>query len=202
MDRYRRLRNMPQAKRLQEAEHLLAHPEELAKELAISVESFSTYDNAGEHFYDEAVRPKREAAGGFRRTNDVVIPLEKGGTVTPVDSPNRLRTEDPRLGDVPPEALAFDYVDRELLIQRTTSPAQWEDGRPNRGGLRLDILLATTEEPPDAGRGRAEAAARHGPVLRVDPGARVRRSSCDAKPVPADAQPPPARGVPGAQREA
>jgi hypothetical protein len=36
----------------------------------------------------------------------------------------------------------MDYVDRELLIQRTTSPAEWEDGTHNRGGVRLDVLLA------------------------------------------------------------
>jgi hypothetical protein len=39
--------------------------------------------------------------------------------------------------------LACDYVDRELVVQRTTSPAAWDDGASNRGGgTRLDILLA------------------------------------------------------------
>jgi hypothetical protein len=38
--------------------------------------------------------------------------------------------------------LAADYVDRELLMQRTTSPAEWEDGTRHRGGVRLDVLLA------------------------------------------------------------
>ncbi len=45
-----------------------------------------------------------------------------------------------------------DYVDRELLVQRTTSPAQWADGRRNIGGLRLDVLLAdSTDRTPIVG---------------------------------------------------
>jgi hypothetical protein len=146
MKRYRELRSMPQVRRLQEAGHLLERPEELAKELAISVERFSAYDNARDHFYPDT-RAKREAAADLTRINDLVLPLEKGGTVRPIDSPSRLTTDDSRLIDAPADVLAFDYVDRELLVQRTTSPARWEDGRLNRGGLRLDILLATQEEP-------------------------------------------------------
>ena len=43
---------------------------------------------------------------------------------------------------MPAAQLAMDYLDRELLVQRTTSPAEWEDGSRNLGGVRLDVLLA------------------------------------------------------------
>jgi hypothetical protein len=42
--------------------------------------------------------------------------------------------------------LACDYVDRELLVQRTSSPAKWADGSSNVGGLRLDLLMADTAD--------------------------------------------------------
>ena len=46
---------------------------------------------------------------------------------------------------MPAPDLAFEYVDRELLLQRTESPAKWENGAINRGGIRPDILLADLE---------------------------------------------------------
>jgi hypothetical protein len=43
--------------------------------------------------------------------------------------------------------LACEYVDRELLVQRTTSPVCWDDGASNRGGgTRLDVLLADRDD--------------------------------------------------------
>lgn len=145
MSRYKDLRaKNPQVDRLREAEHLVEHPEELAAEFAASVTHFAAYKNVEDHFYPPG-RPKREpASGAQKRTNDWVLPLQDQGSLVPVDGSDRLVDHDagPGLRAVPAAQLACDYVDRELLVQRTTSPAAWEDGKPNRGGLRLDVLLA------------------------------------------------------------
>jgi hypothetical protein len=74
----------------------------------------------------------------------VVLRLEEQGAVVPTDAPGRLTEAGgaPGVLAVDADLLACDYVDRELLVQRTTSPAEWEDGRLNRGGVRLDVVLA------------------------------------------------------------
>jgi hypothetical protein len=143
MLRYQALRGMSQAERLNEARRLVDRPEELATEFAASVAHFESYANLEDHFY-----PPERAVRGFaedvKRTNDVVPRLEAQRYVAPADSPWRLVDHDagPPVKAVPAAELAFDYVDRELLVQRTTSPARWEDGGRNVGGVRLDVLLA------------------------------------------------------------
>lgn len=143
MLRYQTLRKMSQAERLAEANRLLDEPWELAGEFAQSVLQFSAYKNLKDHFYPPA-RAKRDFADEVKRTNDLVLRLEDQKHVVPVDAPTRITVHGagPRVSAVPAALLAFDYVDRELLVQRTTSPAQWEDGTHNRGGVRLDVLLA------------------------------------------------------------
>src|SRR5205085_2481124 len=54
--------------------------------------------------------------------------------------------EHPDVRDVVGDELAFEYVDRELLLHRTLSPARWDNGKLNRGGIRIGILLATCTE--------------------------------------------------------
>lgn len=143
---YQTLRRMPQAARLEEALRLAEHPEELAAEFAPSVARFAPYRNLDEQFYP--TRPGRQPAGGLKRTNDLVLPLATQKRVVPVDACGRVMTHDagPDVTAVRAAALAADYVDRELLVQRTTSPAKWEDGKRNRGGVRLDVLLADVDD--------------------------------------------------------
>jgi hypothetical protein len=142
MGRYRQLRTMSQHDRLRQAKHLVKHPEELATEFAASIAHFEPYKNIADHFYPPRLDPK--ISEDVKCTNDLVLRLKAQPTVVPVDSPTRRREHEagPVVTAVPASRLACDYVDRELLVQRTTSPGEWEDGTRNRGGLRLDVLLA------------------------------------------------------------
>jgi hypothetical protein len=147
MGRYQALRTMPQRDRLAEAQRLVEHPDELASEFAQSVAHFAPYDNLTDHFYPPE-RAKRSPADEVKRTNDIVLRLDKQGDLHPGDAAGRLTEHDagPSVVAVPASELACDYVDRELLVQRTTSPAEWEDGSLNRGGVRLDVLLADSRD--------------------------------------------------------
>lgn len=147
MRRYQALRKMSQAARLKEAEHLIEHPEELAAEFAASVARFASYSNLKDHFYPPG-RPEHPVSDELKRTNDLILPLKAQQQVIPVDAADRTMQHDagPAVTAVPAPSLGADYVDRELLVQRTTSPAAWEDGTHNRGGLRLDVLLADIED--------------------------------------------------------
>ena len=104
---------------------------------------FTPYRNLNEHFYPPE-RAQRDFADDVKRTNDLVLRLADQQRIVPVDAPGRLTTHDAgsSVRAVPATQLGMDYVDRELLVQRTTSPAEWEDGTHNRGGVRLDVLLA------------------------------------------------------------
>jgi hypothetical protein len=139
------LPRMPQEKRLEEALDLVRRPEKLAEEFADSVAHFSSYDNIRESFYSK--RPERQFGDALVRTNDLVLRLKAQKRVVPVDHPERMVIPSCRgVFAVPAKQLTFEYCDRELLVHRTTSPAQWEDGTPNGGGLRLDIVLADMED--------------------------------------------------------
>lgn len=146
MRRYQDLREMAQKKRLEKAKWLVDHPKELASEFAASVARFARYTNVDEDFYPK--RPPRlpvEAPKELKRTIDLALRLEMAQQrILPVDARNRLieHRAGPNVIAVPAPALGFDYVDRELLVQRTTSPAQWDDQTHNIGGVRLDLLLA------------------------------------------------------------
>ena len=144
--RYLALRKMSQEQRLAEARRLVDHPEELATEFAESVARFSSYANLKDPFYPP--RRPRTWSDRIQRTNDVVLRLEAQNGLKPADAPNRVTKHGAgaAVTAVPASRLASDYVARELLVHRTTSPAMWEDGSRNVGGLRLDVLLADSED--------------------------------------------------------
>lgn len=151
--RYQELRKLSQQGRLAEARRLVERPEELASEFAESVAHFASYDNRDDPFYPPA-RAERMFSTEIRRTNDLVLRLEKQQRLAPTDALDRRTRHDAgaTVTAVPSSQLVCDYVDRELLVQRTTSPAQWADGRPSIGGLRLDVLLAdSTDRTPIVG---------------------------------------------------
>lgn len=141
--RYQLLRKASQQERLTEAQRLVEHPDELTNEFAASVAHFASYSNLEDHFYPRG-RPERTYADEIERTNDVALRLATQKRLTPTDAPSRSTEHDAgnAVSAVPASLLACEYVDRELLVQRTTSPAEWEDGTRNVGGLRLDLLLA------------------------------------------------------------
>jgi hypothetical protein len=142
---YNVLRDMPQEERLKDAERFLKNPDELAVEIADSVAHFAQYDNVSEHFYPD--RPKRAFGDAIARTNDLVLRLREQKRIVPVNSLKRVMTTScPGVIAVSAEKLKSEYCDREILIQRTRSPAEWEDGLRNIGGLRLDILLADAND--------------------------------------------------------
>lgn len=140
--RYRALRSADQAERLRYARDVLANPAWLAEEFVTTVLRFGDYDNADQHFYGK--RDQNKFGSALEATKDLVLRLEALPSVTPVDAADRQigGTGHPDVIDVPAPDLAFEYVDRELLVQRTESPAKWESGAVNKGGIRLDILLA------------------------------------------------------------
>lgn len=148
LTRYRELRRKSERRRLKYAETLLGEPSRFGAEFAETVERFARYRNAAEPFYRIAREVK--VGEGFGRTPDVILRLEPLGIIEPRDSPDRRSLAlGRRIVDVPARELSFEYVDRELLIHRTMSPARWEDQpdkRSARGGLRLDVLLAAAEE--------------------------------------------------------
>jgi hypothetical protein len=145
--RYLDFRGKPQKERLALARHLVEHPEELANDFADSVTHFSSYVNLEDPFYPPS-RPSNVYGEQIRRTHDLVLRLEDQKRIVPSDGGGRTFDEefDLTVRAVPANRLTFDYVDRELLVQRTTSPASWEDGGRNVGGLRLDVLLADAED--------------------------------------------------------
>jgi hypothetical protein len=139
----------PQAQRLAYARQVLDDPVLLADEFVASVQRFSSYENVAENFHPS--RPRHTFGPRLKATKDLVLRLHNSKCIHPVDAPDRVRggAEHPHVRDVPPGELAFEHVDRELLLHRTRSPAQWDDGKSNRGGIRIDIVLATcTERAP------------------------------------------------------
>lgn len=140
---YRALRASNQEERLAMATRFRTDPSELAELFAESVRQFWDYDQSDHPFYPHR-KKSHIASQKVKATKDIVLPLQGARRITPTDAKGRLRTHeaDARITPVPAEALAFQYVDRELLLQRTRSPAKWSDGHKNGGGLRLDILLA------------------------------------------------------------
>jgi hypothetical protein len=145
-ERYRALRRAHQAERLTYAREVLANPSWLAEEFVTTVALFGDYDNAEQPFYGKRV--KHRFGPALEATKDLVLRLEKLRRVEPTDAADRLTgpSGHPEVINVAAADLAFEYVDRELLLQRTLSPARWDNGASNRGGIRPDILLANAQD--------------------------------------------------------
>ena len=144
--RYRELRGAHQAERLAYARDVLANPALLADEFVTTIAVFGKYNNPEQPFYGK--RTKHEFGPALESTNDLVLRLDALRRIDPSDATDRLTgaTGHRDVIDVPPADLAFEYVDRELLLHRTLSPARWDNGDANRGGLRPDILLANAHD--------------------------------------------------------
>jgi hypothetical protein len=145
MMRYRRLRvgQGGHSVHLAEARHFLEHPDELATEFAASVSHFSSYDNSGVPFRgDPPAGPDDDSALSQR----IAVALASEGVLTPEDQPSRVPLATSTTQEVDARDLAFEYVDREILIERTHRRV-WDDGNTSRKGMRLDLLLVGTDEP-------------------------------------------------------
>lgn len=147
---YRELRKAPQKKRLAKATHFVEHPAELAGVFQQSVLDFTPYEN-DEPFYPADRKPHKPGKT-VKKTYDLVLHLPTVRTLPPEDTDGRLR--DSEVMNVPKKALAFSYVDKELLVHRSTSydadhkkrTVRWSNGKVNRGGMRLDVLLANAKD--------------------------------------------------------
>jgi hypothetical protein len=144
---YGKLRKKNQAQRMERAEAVLADPEAFAAMFEESRQAFSRYANAGDAFFPER-KKKHKPGEGLKRTPHVILRFEEMGSIVPTDGPDRKRLGPAHrtLRDVTGPELVFEYVEREILVHRTTRPSQWSDGASNRGGLRPDLLGATTKE--------------------------------------------------------
>jgi hypothetical protein len=130
--RYRALRSADQAERLRYARDVLANPAWLAEEFVTTVLRFGEYDNADQHFYGK--RDALKFGRHLEATKDLVLRLDGQSSVTPVDASDRQigGTGHPDVIDVPAPDLAFEYVDRELLLQRT-EPREVGERRSQQG---------------------------------------------------------------------
>lgn len=139
--------NKSQKERLAVADEMCKSPETLAEMFRDSIEQFKDYDNREEAFYP-TTRSQKDACREVSRTNDVVLRLREQKRLVPVDASDRRLEHDagPSVVAVPSGALVSDYVDREILVQRTTGtrprkPAAEKKGEKTSSGLRLDVLL-------------------------------------------------------------
>ena len=148
MQTYKKLREMTQGPRLDEAKKYLADGGvSLASEFADSVAKFAPYDNSEDRFYPYPRKSYEFDPNELSDTYAVSLRLEAQKRLQPKDGHDRIAdTHILNLKAVPASALGCDYVDKELLAQRTTSPAEW-DAEPKRnvGGVRLDVLLADAD---------------------------------------------------------
>lgn len=132
---YRDLKRLSQKDRLAWGRSTLKRPGSLAKTFARSVDQFESFDNREEKFHDRKRKPRAKTPSGITGTPSLAALLSHQGSI-----------------DVPGNrALAFDYVDRELVAARTTGGARFTDGGSAATALRLDLLLKSTDGVPVIG---------------------------------------------------
>jgi hypothetical protein len=124
---YKRLKDSPQRVRLDRADALAADPKELIQCLAASVKAFRRYSNGGEPFYPTE-RDEYTGKAGLGSTRELAALLDTGSKAHKVAGGQRLD---------------FRYVDRELVLARTTGGARYDDKHSSRSttGVRADLLL-------------------------------------------------------------
>lgn len=129
---YKELKGAPQRERLHRAEEFVDDPKSLAHCFARSVQAFGRYSNTEERFYPKR-RPEYTGRAGLGSTRELAALLEHGPATHQVG-----RGSD----------LAFRYVDRELVIARTTGADRYDDEHHSRAttGVRADLLLQNASD--------------------------------------------------------
>lgn len=136
---YRRLAQ-PDQGRLELAKRLLATPSVVAEAFKQTIKAMSLYDN-NEPFYQR--RREHRPAATLAATKDLALRLGPRATGHGVAGAADL--------GLAPGALDFSYVDRELLVTRTTKAHRDPGFTPPEQGLRLDVLLASLDRSPIVG---------------------------------------------------
>lgn len=136
--------------KLELARRFVVDPASLADLFAKSVEALGAYEPKDEGFYTDRIH--REV-GDVKATSttDLALRLRDARPVSPVagDHQPLLLTEGidaPGVAVVSPEALAFEYLDRELVATRTTGGVS-----PEGTAVRLDLLLKAADGIPIIG---------------------------------------------------
>jgi hypothetical protein len=141
-ERYRFFGYTTKRERLAQARHFANHPSELAAQFAESVKLFSEGYESDESFFDRRDgHPPRP--GPIKHTIDVALRLETAGRIScvePADGREAPLPESPVVS-VPAEDLAFEYVEREITVTRTTGGARWSNGTPGNSRFSMDLLL-------------------------------------------------------------
>jgi hypothetical protein len=142
--RYRFFAQTSKTERRAQAEYFAYdQPGELARQFAASVRHFESYENIAEPFVNAPHALGAPALGRARDTKEVANRVAAAGTVVPRE-PAGGRSGPAPVGPVTCPAaaqLAFEYVERELTVTRTTNGV-WEHGLPGATRLDLDLLLA------------------------------------------------------------
>jgi len=135
VDLYRELKGFSQKERLAWGRSTLKKPAPLAARFARSVEQFESFDNRDERFHESKRKPLPKRPRTISGTPSLAALLPKRG---PIEVPGN-------------PALSCDYVDRELVVARTTGGAKFTDGGSASTALRLDLLLKSTDGVPVIG---------------------------------------------------
>jgi hypothetical protein len=116
--------------------------EVIAAAFATSVEQIAGYDNRDEPFRDPNTKARTEAdVDDVRSTLSVALRLKAQGRLQPAE-------DDP---------LAYRYVEREVVPQRTTGRARFNDPRqevahgPANSAMKIDLLLEADDGAPAVG---------------------------------------------------
>jgi hypothetical protein len=126
--------------RLDLAEILLAAPSMIAEAFTRTIEAMSPYDNH-EPFYPR--RREHRPGPNLAATKDLALRLGPRPEHHHVEGTAELGLEQ--------DDLDFSYLDRELLITRTTAARRQDGFAPPDHALRLDVLLASNDGSPVVG---------------------------------------------------
>lgn len=129
---YKKLKDCPQRVRLDRADALASDPKDLIDSFAVSIKAFRRYSNNGEPFYPTE-RAEYTGKAGLGSTRELAALLDTGPKVHKVASG---------------QDLDFRYVDRELVLARTTGGARYDDDDHSRSttGVRADLLLQNEDD--------------------------------------------------------